>query len=151
MSETASTSIHCMLIPLRENLLLLPNTTVAEIVSLPTIKPADHSPEFWAGLCTWRSRQIPIIDFEGLFDNSTADTDNASRLCVLNSINTAANLNFYGLLCYGSPQLITLNESILEAVDGPVQNFIHNYINIASTAAIIPNLDIIEAAITQTN
>jgi len=140
-----------MLIPLRKNLLLLPNTTVAEIVSLPTIKPADHSPDFWAGLSTWRSRQIPVIDFESLFDNNTANAHDASRLCVLNSINTATNLNFYGLLCYGSPQLITLNESILEAVDGPVQNFIHNYINIANTAAIIPNLDIIEAAIIQTD
>ena len=104
MSEAASTSIHCMLIPLRENLLLLPNTTVAEIVSLPAIKPTEHNPPFWAGTSIWRARQIPVVDFESLFNNEDADTGNASKLCVLNSINTATNLIFYGLPCHGSPQ-----------------------------------------------
>lgn len=151
MSETASTAIHCMLIPLRKNLLLLPNTTIAEIVSLPAIEQTEHNPDFYAGTCSWRAHQIPVVDFESLFDNVAADTGKITRLCVLNSINASTNLTFYGIPCHGSPQLITLNESIIQAVDTPPQNYIHSYINIANTTAIIPDLDTIEVFITGEN
>lgn len=141
--------VHCMLIPLRQHYLLLPNTTIAEVIPLPKniISTQPEQQSFIVGQCHWRDGILPVIDLENLI-NEPADADSraANKLCIVNSINDNAAVEHYALPCCGAPQLITLNEAAFEAsANNDVQNWLHCQIKIGNKTALIPNLDDIES------
>ena len=142
----SSNFIHCMLIPLQNHFLLLPNPTIAEVIPMPkTIDPVDMSVAYWLGLYAWRDQILPVIDLESMIENKTPTSGEAKKLCILNGINPQAQIEFYALPCYGAPQLITLTESALQQThDTDESKFLHCQIKIGNKVAFIPHLDNIE-------
>lgn len=145
-----SDSVHCMLIPLQDHFLLLPNPAIAEVFPMTKIEPVTNKPNYWLGHCQWRENTLPVIDLESMIGNKSSDTDTANKLCVLNGINTQAQLAFYAVPCYGAPQLITLNEDALQQIpDTEDSDFLYCQIKIGNQIALIPHLDNIEANLKQ--
>ena len=151
MADNITGFVPCMIIPLQHHYLLLPNSTLAEVIPAPRLIHTDSfKPSCWIGQCDWQSQIIPIIDLESLVEGNDPNTNNASKLCVLRGINTAANVGVYGLPCYGVPQLIHLTESVLKsATDAIESDFVHYQIQIGNKVAYIPNLDAIETMLSQ--
>lgn len=146
MADLSTDFIPCMLIPLRQHYLLLPNTTIAEVIPMPRITPTVDRPRYSLGQYQWHSHPLAIIDLESLVEQSDQQAQNANKLCVLYSINNDNNLQAYALPCYGAPQLIHLNETALKLVDdGTVESeFLHCRTHIGNKVAYIPNLDKLE-------
>ncbi|AFJ02910.1 CheW-like protein [Methylophaga frappieri] len=144
---TAQTYVHCMLIPLSEHFLLLPNTTVAEVIPLPKQLAKQSSRDLLLGNYYWRETMLPVIDLHHFTSISTrTETDRPiTKLCILNSIHAHPSRRFFGLPCCGAPQLITLNADALqlEAQDTP-QPWLHCQVRIGNKLALIPNMDTIE-------
>jgi len=150
MAEQTTDFIPCMLIPLKEHYLLLPNSTVAEVIPMPRLSPPISKPNYWVGECSWHSTTLPVIDLESLVAGNNSEVDDANKLCVLHGINDEAQIGVYSLPCYGVPQLIHLNESALKlALDSEDSDFLHYQITIGNKIAYIPNLDAIESIISQ--
>jgi len=150
MADNSSDFIPCMLIPLQQHYLLLPNSTIAEVIPMPRVRAVDDKPNYWIGQCDWHSWQLPVIDLESLVENEVYDISDANKLCVLHGINTSADVSIYALPCYGVPQLIHLNESALKlALDTGDSDFVHYQIQIGNKVAYIPNLDKIEITLSQ--
>lgn len=141
--------VHCMLIPLRQHYLLLPNTTVAEVIPLPKriLDHAGHQQDFIIGKCQWRDSVLPVIDLENLIgEPADADSRDANKLCIVNGISDGAEIDHYALPCCGAPQLITLNEAALQTTPQDAeQNWLYCQIKIGNKTALIPNLDEIES------
>jgi chemosensory pili system protein ChpC len=138
--------IHCVLIPLQNHFLLLPNPTIAEVTPMPhTIDAIAERPDYWLGHYAWRDQVLPVIDLESMIGDKPRTTDDAHKLCILNGINPDSHIEFYALPCYGVPQLITLNESAIQQThDSDESNFLHCQIKIGNKIAFIPHLDNIE-------
>ena len=150
MADNAIDFIPCMLIPLQQHYLLLPNATIAEVIPMPRLDFSDNKPDYWVGHHDWNASQLPVIDLESLVEGLPSDSADANKLCILHGINATANINVYALPCYGSPQLIHLNESALKlAQDTQDSEFLHCQIQIGNKIAYIPNLDTIEMTINQ--
>jgi len=151
MAEPTTDFIPCMLIPLRQHYLLLPNTTIAEVIPMPRMTAIENKPKDWLGQYQWHSQLLAIIDLESLIEQNEQPDNNANKLCVLYSINTNSKLQAYALPCYGAPQLIHLNETALKLVeDGEVESeYLHCRTHIGNKVAYIPNLDKLEAMILQ--
>ncbi|MBL4638760.1 MAG: chemotaxis protein CheW [Proteobacteria bacterium] len=140
--------IHCVLIPLQNHFLLLPNPTIAEVIPMPKIEPAELSPNYWLGHYHWRDKVLPVIDLESMVENKTSTVSDANKLCILNGINPEAEIEFYALPCFGAPQLIMLNEAAVQQThDNDDSNFLHCQIKIGNNVAFIPHLDNIEASL----
>ncbi len=137
--------IHCMLIPLQDHFLLLPNPTIAEVIPMPTIDTVEPAPNYWLGQYQWREKNLPVIDIESMVANTASTAMDANKLCILNGINPQAEVEFYALPCFGAPQLITLNESALQQThDTDESNYLYCQIKIGNKVAFIPHLDNIE-------
>lgn len=150
MADNSSDFIPCMLIPLQQHYLLLPNSTIAEVIPMPQVQTVDSKPSYFIGQCNWHSSQLPVIDLESLIENKASDTLDANKLCVLHGINADAGINVYALPCYGVPQLIYMNELALkQAQNNNDSDFIHFQIQIGSKIAYIPNLDLVETTLSQ--
>jgi chemosensory pili system protein ChpC len=151
MADITTDFVPCMIIPLRHHYLLLPNSTLAEVIPSPRVMSTDDAkPNYWIGQCVWNAQNIPIIDLEGLVANSLSNTSDATKLCVLRGINRAANISIYGLPCYGVPQLIHLSESALKQAENVIESdYVHYQIQVGNKIAYIPNLDAIETMLSQ--
>ena len=151
MTELSNDFIPCMLIPLRQHYLLLPNTTIAEVIPMPAITPIQDKPQYWLGQYRGHSQHLAIIDLENLVEQSSDQNDDANKLCIVFSVNTNNKLQTYALPCHGAPQLIHLNETALRLVDdGQAESeFLHCRTHIGNKVAYIPNLDKLEETILQ--
>lgn len=142
--------IPSMLIPLKQHYLLLPNTTIAEVIPMPRYTPAENKPDFWVGDYAWHEQNIAIIDLESLVEKAPSLLESASKLCVIHSINADNTITAYAVPCHGAPQLIHLNESALKLVEQNEESpFLHCRTQIANKIAYIPNLDELELTICQ--
>ncbi|MFW5450991.1 MAG: chemotaxis protein CheW [Methylophagaceae bacterium] len=150
MADSTSNFIPCMLIPLQQHYLLLPNTTIAEVIPMPHVEIDDSKSHYWVGQYNWNSQQLAVIDLESLVEGNPSNSSEANKLCILYGINSEANLNAYALPCYGAPQLIHLNESALKLASNTQDSeFLHCQIQIGNKVAYLPNLDTIEMIIDQ--
>ena len=143
--SNASDFIHCMLIPLRQHYLLLPNPTIVEVIPLPRLTEGDIEGNWYIGQFFWRDQPLSVIDLETLIGSGQQTQRQISKLCVINGINNDAKIKHYAVACCGAPQLITLNETALQPTHDIVDSdWLHCQIKIGSNVAFIPKLDNIE-------
>jgi len=148
MAENTTDFIPCMLIPLQQHYLLVPNSTIAEVIPMPQVAAVPDKPNFWLGECHWHSQALPIINLEALIGNEAIDISGANKLCVLHGINETSNIPVYSIPCYGVPQLIHLNESaLLLAEKSEDSEFLLYQLQVGKKVAYIPNLDSIETSL----
>jgi chemosensory pili system protein ChpC len=141
-------AIHCMLVPLQDYFMLLPNSSIVEVIPMPQFSTDTTSPDYWLGHCHWQNNELNIIDVEGLITHHPTRLEQANKLCILKGVNAETKLNVYGVPCYGSPQLITINESAIKlAEDISNTDYIYSQIKIGNKVAFIPHLDNIEIAL----
>lgn len=58
--------IHCLTIPLHEEIALLPNASIAEVISYKEPTTIDDAPDWFLGYVSWRERRVPLISFEAV-------------------------------------------------------------------------------------
>lgn len=57
---------------------------VIQVAPYPTCTPLPHAPAYVAGLASWRSHTIPVIDLSALLDATPARPWLSTRLLVIN-------------------------------------------------------------------
>lgn len=150
MANNQTQYIHCMLLPLQQHYLLLPNSLIAEVIPRTGIDIDIDTPsaDNWLGYVNWREKSLPIIHLEDLLEKDTDAASQSNKLCIINTINTATDIEFYAIPCTGSPQLITLNQAALQLThDDNNSPYLHCQIKIGNKVAFIPDLDQLEMAI----
>lgn len=138
-------TIACMLAPVAGRQLLLPSTTVAEVIMPTDILPAPAGAADWhQGYVVWRDMQVPVVAFEGMNGENTPRE--YQRIAILSGISGSSALPFYGVIVQGVPRTAKVKIAQLEDLDGaptgPVEFLQVRY---AGELAVIPDLDAIEA------
>ncbi len=148
MTDALPDTIRCMLLPLQDKLLLIPNTTVIEVVHFPHTTTSGDIPNYWVGHFNWRAQQLAIIDIDALLDQrSTTTSEKASHVCILKGIHNPEALNAYALPCYAPPQLISIDLETLNSLEQASTDWLYAQIKIGSKVALIPDLDALESLI----
>lgn len=149
MTEHAAQFVHCMLIPLSQHYLLLPNSSISEVIPKTGVTNESNS-ESWLEFIDWQAQRIPLLHLEKLLNEQASSLQNSTKLCIINGINNDADITSYAIPCSGSPQLITLNQAALHLThDDNSSPYLHCQIKISNKVALIPNLDALEQAIRQ--
>lgn len=139
--------IRCVLVPVGQLRLLLPNATVAEVITLPTPEPVQGAPEWLLGRIAWRGWRVPLVSFTKLAGAPEGDADLAVRVAVLKALGNNARLPFVAVVTQGFPRLTTLNaELIIPTHDGaPLPPGVKAQVLVRDDIAVIPDLEAIEA------
>jgi chemosensory pili system protein ChpC len=139
--------IRCVLVPVGNLRLLLPNATVAEVITLPTPEPVDGAPEWLLGRIAWRGWRVPLVSFTRLAGAQEGDADLAMRVAVLKALGGNPQLPFVAVLTQGFPRLTTLNaELVIPTHDGaPLPAGVKAQVLVRDDMAVIPDLEGIEA------
>ncbi|HEV2539070.1 MAG TPA: chemotaxis protein CheW [Frateuria sp.] len=143
--------IRCVLVPVGQLRLLLPNATVAEVITLPTPEPVEGAAEWVLGRIAWRGWRVPLVSFTKLAGAPEGDADLAVRVAVLKALGGNAKLPFVAVVTQGFPRLTTLNaELIIPTHDGtPLPPGVKAQVLVRDDIAVIPDLEGIEEELAQ--
>jgi chemosensory pili system protein ChpC len=143
--------IRCVLVPVGTLRLLLPNATVAEVITLPTPEPVAGAPEWLLGRIAWRGWRIPLLSFTTLAGAEEGDGELASRVAVLKALGGNPKLPFIAVVTQGFPRLTTLNaELIIPTHDGTaLPPGVRAQVLVRDDVAVIPDLEGIETELVE--
>ncbi len=146
--ESHADVIHCLMISLSEETILLPNAAVAEVIGYVQPEPLEGSPAWFLGRIGWRERLVPLISLE----IATISNDNAkpnmegTRIAILNTLNGNPNVPYIGIVTQGIPRLGVIHDSdisTIETLPGKRQS-IAEIANFNGQEVIIPDIDDLE-------
>jgi len=140
--------LACVMSPLAETHLLLPNVTIAEILPWRRIKPLQNGPKWCLGLLGWRGETVPVIQFEAMNGGDMIGTPHNRCLLIMNRARRANGRAFYGLASTGLPRIVHLSDDDLQNRSvrlGPAEVAA---LNVGTETAVVPNLSYIEEQLT---
>ncbi|WP_372777303.1 chemotaxis protein CheW [Litorivivens sp.] len=144
-------TVPVLMLPSQRKHLLLPNVNVAEFVPASLLQLVADGPPWLLGMMEWRGQSIPLISFEKLNGDPVQEQDAGSgQVAILNGISGRAGLPFYGIRCYGIPRQARIAKEDLRTDDHAEPGRVElSQVKLAGDAAVIPDLEIIEAQISR--
>ena len=151
MSDPLPREIRCVLIPSGGTRLLLPNATVAEVITLSTPEPVENAPEWLLGRIAWRGWKLPLISCATLAGSDDSAGGMNSRVAVLKALGSNPRMPYLAVVTQGFPRLTTLNaELILPTHDGTELPFgVRAQVLVRDDMAMIPDLEAIESRVVE--
>ncbi len=140
--------VDCLLIPLKDRNLLLPNVTVAEIIPFSHLLTTTSAVDWILGRIDWRGTPVPVVCYEMLNDQSAPAPNPNARFAVVNGVGNHASMPFYAVLVQGIPRLVHIQEKDIQEVEamnmGPYDV---SAVTFDNETAMIPDLDNVESAL----
>lgn len=143
--------IRGVMLPVTGGRVLVPNTTMAEVITYAHPTAIEDAPPWLLGRITWRGWGLPVVAFSALAGIAEDESVDNARVAILKALSGHARLPYFGVLTQGFPRLTLVSEALLvpdpSAVPLPLgvreQVFVHN------EAAWIPDLATIEELVVQ--
>lgn len=135
--------VSCLLIPMASLPMLLPNVSVAEIIT-GQIKPNPRTPAWHLGTINWRSVLIPAVSMEVLNNRPLKADSSYFRLAIINSYRGDDRLPFYAIAVDGIPGLVRVMSGDLDAQAEQTLPGESMRVIVGGQKAVIPDLDYIE-------
>ena len=143
--------IRVVLIQIAGARLLLPNATIAEVLSYADPEPVEGTPGWLLGRIRWRGWQLPLIAFSKLAGIAEEAGGLGSKVIVLKALGGDAKFPYFALLTQGFPRLVTVaHDTLVEeaGADGDtLPTGVHARVLLNQDQALLPDLESIERMI----
>lgn len=139
--EEKASVLDCLLVPLKDRNLIMPNVSVAEVIPFSHLLTTNASTDWMLGRLDWRGTLVPAICYEILNGQPAPAPNPDARFIIVNNAGGSGEISFYAILVQGIPRLMHLNESDLQQVDAMgMGSFDQVAVTIEGVTAMIPNL-----------
>lgn len=137
-----SGDIRGVLIQVGGGRLLLPNATIAEVLSYAEPEPVGSSADWLLGRFRWRGWQLPLIAFSRLAGIGEEQPGLGSKVIVLKALGGDRRIPYFAILTQGFPRLVTVSRAALEveAGDAPLPDAIQARVRLNDEPALLPDL-----------
>ena len=149
MSDSAPI-IRGVLIQVADAKLLLPNATIAEVLSYADPDPVEDAPDWLLGRIRWRGWQLPLVAFSrftGIANDERGGL--GSKVIVLKALGGDAKHPFFAVLTQGFPRLVTVTQTALslDTLDESVPEGVLAKVRLNDDDALLPDLATLETRI----
>jgi len=141
--------IRGVLITVPQGRLLLPNASVAEVITFSDPEAIEGAPAWMLGNIRWRGWRLPLLSFSRLVGWSQEAGQIGAKVVVLKALGGNPKLPYFAVLSQGFPRLVTVSKAAL-AEQGEADDIaaIHSRVMLNDDAAVVPDLAAIEQQIT---
>lgn len=138
--------IRGVLIPITNGRVLLPNATVAEVITFANVEKIPNAPEWILGRLSWRGWRLPLFSFAILSGLTHEEGSTGARVAVLKAIGGHAKMPFIAMLTQGFPRLTTVSPELLIPTGDEHHhpNGVRAQVLVRDDQAVIPDLNQIE-------
>lgn len=110
--------IRSVLIPLTGERVLLPNATVAEVITYSTPEAVPDAPEWVMGRVVWRGWWVPVFSLPMLGGWAARENEAGAKIAVLKALGGNPDMPFMAMVTQGFPRLVTVTADSLRVVNG---------------------------------
>jgi chemosensory pili system protein ChpC len=149
MSASLPREIRGVMLPVTGGRVLVPNTTMAEVITYAQPAPVADAPAWLLGRLAWRGWGLPVLAFSVLAGTAVQEPTENTRVAILKALNGNARLPYFGVLCQGFPRLTLVSEEMLvqDEVQDSVPTGVREQVRIHDEPAWIPDLGVIESLV----
>ena len=142
--------IRGVLISVNQGRLLLPNASVAEVITFSEPEPVENAPDWMLGQIRWRGWRLPLLSFSRFAGWSDEEGQIGAKVVVLKALGGNPKLPYFAVLSQGFPRLVTVAQSALaESNQRGLPVGIHSMVTLNDDAAAVPDLIGLETLIEQ--
>lgn len=143
--------IRGVMVPVTAGRVLLPNATVAEVISYTRTEEVPGAPRWLLGRLRWRGWRLPLFSLPMLTEGLAEESRTNARVAVLKALGGHAGMPFLALLAQGFPRLTTITPELLipTSDEHPHAAGVRAEVLVRDDRAIIPDLDAIEAMVAE--
>ena len=148
-SHDTAHDIRGVLIQISGARLLLPNATIAEVLSYADPEPVAKAPEWLLGRMRWRGWQLPLIAFARLSGIAGEKGGLGSKVIVLKALGGDPKFPYFAVLTQGFPRLVTVSSDSVVEDDtvGELPTGVQARVLLNDDPALLPDLVQIELLI----
>lgn len=148
MTTTQQNDIRGVLIAVARARLLLPNATIAEVLSFAPPSPVEGAPDWLLGRIRWRGWEVPLVAFSQMADIAPEAGGLGSKVVVLKALGGDAKSPYFAILTQGFPRLVTVSPDRLQhESDEHLPRGVHARVWLNEDEAFVPDLEAIELLI----
>ena len=151
MSVT-SQDIRGVLIQVAGGRLLLPNATIAEVLSYADPEPVENAPDWLLGRIRWRGWQLPLVAFARLSGIAEERGGLGSKVVVLKALGGDPKTPYFAMLTQGFPRLVTVARDTVvtdTSSDEALPEGVQARVLLNEDEALLPDLEHIEVMVGQ--
>lgn len=141
--------IRGVLIQAGEHRLLLPNATVAEVLTRAPVEPIADMPDWLPGRIDWHGWPVPLVAFGRLSGNANEPVALNSKIVVLKALSGDKDRPYFALLTPSFPRLVSVPRDglLADASEESLPQGVHMRVLLGEQSALLPDLDAIESAV----
>lgn len=142
--------IRGVLIQVQGARLLLPNATIAEVLSFAAPEPLEDAPDWLLGRIRWRGWQLPLVAFSRLAGIAADEQGGlGSKVVVLKALGGDRKAPYFALLTQGFPRLVTVSKDslVVDGGDAPLPGGVQARVMLNEDLALLPDLELVESMI----
>ncbi len=146
----ATKDIRGVLISVSGGKLMLPNATVAEVITYSNPEPVPDAPAWLLGRVRWRGWGLPIVSYSEMVGWPEEGAALGAKVAVLKGVGNHAKMPYFAILTQGFPRLITIVDGELSersARDAWLPEGIYSEATFHNDDCVVPDLASIEAKI----
>ena len=150
--STTSQDIRGVLIQVAGGRLLLPNATIAEVLSYADPEPVAGAPDWLLGRIRWRGWQLPLVAFARLSGIAEEQGGLGSKVIVLKALGGDPKAPYFAILTQGFPRLVTVARDTVvtdTTSDEALPEGVQARVLLNEDEALLPNLEHIEVLVGQ--
>ena len=151
MSELRD-ELYSLLVPLAGERLIVPRACVAEVIGYQAPAEMTNAPPWYAGLGSWRGRNVPVVSFEGAFGQPLPSISTRTRIVIFHAAGGQIKAGYFGMLTQGFPQLVRVNADVVRP--DPSRSFSERspvicQVRMVNETPLIPDLQRLEQMIAE--
>lgn len=155
MSSQLSHDIRGVMISVTGARALLPNATVAEVITYSPPEAVEDAPDWMLGHIRWRGWRLPVISYAQMIGSAASESELGAKVVVLKALGGNPRHSYFAMLAQGFPRLVTVSTDVLwqdeddegaAATQGVLMR-----VKLNDDAAVIPDLAEIEQRIVATD
>ncbi|MBF6025639.1 chemotaxis protein CheW [Lysobacter niastensis] len=141
--------IRGVLIQVAGGRLLLPNATIAEVLSYAEPDAVENAPDWLLGRMRWRGWQLPLVAFARMSGLAEEKGGLGSKVVVLKALGGNAKAPYFAMLTQGFPRLVTVSQDgLLVDDDGSeLPSGVLAKVRLNEDSAFVPDLQAVETLI----
>lgn len=143
--DNQSQQMRGVLISLQGGKILLPNTTVSEIITFITPEAVENKPNWFIGAMRWKGYRLPLISYS-LMTGEQQEPVSGAKVAILKALSGDLKMPYYAVMTQGFPRLVNIaSDQLIDDTEHTDEYFYTAYLNEESVR--IPKLERVEETI----
>ena len=141
--------IRGVMISVNQGRLLLPNASVAEVITFSEPEPVENAPNWLLGRVRWRGWRLPLLSFAKFAGWEEEEGSFGAKVAVLKALGGNPKLPFFAVLSQGFPRLVTVPQAALQETHDMKETplGIHSRVVLNEESAVVPDMFTLEVMI----